>query len=254
MIKKLAIFLLFFCACTLAEDYSQLTVSKVIDGDTIELSNGQRLRYIGIDTPEVTVKKGNDFIFSPQPFALEAKEYNRKLVEGKPLRLEFDLEKKDRYGRLLAYCFVEDTFVNAKLIEEGYAVTYTKPPNIKYSDQLISLQKNAKQQNKGLWGAYETIDHSQAHNYINQIRTVRGKIVNTYDSGKAVFLNFGTNYKEDFTVVIFYSSLKFFLDKGINPATFYKGKTVEVAGKIKEFNGPEIIVNTPGEIDVLDNE
>jgi len=125
MIRKIIFlgFLLILCACS--QDYSSIGVLEVIDGDTIKLSNGRLLRYIGLDTPETRIKKDGQFIYSPQPFGEEAKEYNRKLVQGKTVRIEFDVQNKDKYGRLLGYCFVGDTFVNEKLIESGYAVLYT---------------------------------------------------------------------------------------------------------------------------------
>jgi len=252
MIKKIIslAFLLIFCNC--APDYSQIRVLEVIDGDTVKLSSGRLLRYIGLDTPEIRVKKEGQFVYSPQPFAQEAKEYNRKLVEGKRVRIEFDVEKKDHYGRLLGYCFVADTFVNAELIEQGYAVIYTRPPNVKYADLFLKLQKQARQEKRGLWGSYEVIDQSQAYLYINQIRTVRGRVLSTYKSAKCVFLNFGRDYKTDFTVVIFNNALSAFYNKGIDPQSFYSGKVVEVSGRIKEYNGPEIIVNSPYEIEIVE--
>ncbi len=251
-LKKLILLLVVTTiGCMAPVDYSSIKVIKVIDGDTVKLANGQLLRYIGIDTPEMRIKQGGTFVYSPQPLAQEATQLNRDLVEGKFVKVEFDIEKRDKYGRLLGYCFIDEVMVNKKLVEEGLAVLYTKPPNVAYADELIAAQGQARQDKKGLWATYETIDQSQAHLYINQIRTVRGRIINTYDSGKAVFLNFGYNYKTDFTVVIFKSSVGLFLNKGINPVSFYRGKTVEVTGRIKEYNGPEIIVNIPEEITVI---
>ena len=243
--------LLFIISCTPSYDYSHIKVIDVIDGDTIKLANGKLLRYIGLDTPELRIKKGGKFIYSPQPFSKEATEFNQKLVANKFITVEFDVERVDRYGRLLGYCFVDDTFVNARLIEEGFATLYTWPPNIKYVDLLVNSQKKARQEKKGLWGAYETIHHTQANQYINQIRTVEGKVVNTYQSPKCVFLNFGSNYRTDFTVVIFNNVLASFHEKGIDPLTFYKGKRIRLSGRIREYNGPEIIVNTPHEIQVI---
>lgn len=253
MKKKLLFLVIFLLSCTgVPADYSQIFVSEVIDGDTIKLSNGKLLRYIGLDTPEVRSKKDGKFIYDPQPFSLEATEYNRKLVQGKTIRVEFDLEKQDKYGRLLGYCFVGDTFINAKLIQEGLAVLYTYPPNVKYVDKFVSLQRQARAKKQGLWGSYEVIDHDQAHNYIGQIRTVKGRVLSTYKSSKCVFLNFGTNYKSDFTVVIFNNSFGAFASQSIDPVTFYRNKIVEVSGRVREYNGPEIIVNTPHEIQILD--
>jgi micrococcal nuclease len=146
--------LFFFLASACSPDYSEIKVLEVIDGDTIRLSGGSLLRYIGLDTPEVRTKQGGRFVYDPEPFSLEATEYNRQLVEGKSVRIEFDIETQDKYGRLLGYCFVDDTFVNAKLIEEGFAVIYTFPPNVKYVDEFRKLQNEARNDQRGLWGIY----------------------------------------------------------------------------------------------------
>lgn len=253
MVKKIIFLGLFLVACSSQPvDYSNILVSEVIDGDTVRLSNGLSLRYIGIDTPEVRIKKGASFVYEPQPFALAAKQYNQKLVEGKLIRVEFDVEKKDKYGRLLGYCFLGDTFINAELVKEGLAVLYTYPPNVKYVEQLVSFQKQARREGRGLWGSYKVIDHSQADQYIGQIRTVRGRVLSSYRSAKCLFLNFGTDYRTDFTVVIFNNSLGAFNQRGINPEIFYQNRLVEVSGRIREYNGPEIIVNTPYELQVID--
>lgn len=136
----LSIFSLLLTTCTprLAED--TYAVAKVIDGDTIELTSGEKLRYIGIDTPE-----------KAEPFYQEAKNFNRKLVEGKKIRIEFDVQKRDKYGRLLGYVYVDDIFVNAELLKAGLAVLYTYPPNVKYVDYFTQLQKEARQLKSGIW-------------------------------------------------------------------------------------------------------
>lgn len=255
--KKRIIFLLLFFAISCSpikntpQDYAQIKVIDVIDGDTVKLADGKLLRYIGLDTPELHIKKNNTFIYSPQPFSQEAKQLNQTLVENKLIRIEFDMEKFDKYGRLLGYCFIENTFINAKLLEEGLAVIYTKPPNVKYSDLFLKKQKQARENKKGLWREHKTINAQKANLYINQIQTVTGTVLNTYKSKNCVFLNFGRDYKTDFTVVIFNNTLKYFKNKGINPETFYRGKTIRVTGRIKEYNGPEIVVNLPDEIEIL---
>jgi micrococcal nuclease len=118
----------------------------VYDGDTVRLDNGQRVRYLGIDTPEMNYRNP-----PAERFAKDAKEFNKVLVANKRVRLEFDAEKKDKYDRLLAYVYVDDIFINARLVEEGYAKVYIIPPNIKYADELLSLEQKAKQKKKGIW-------------------------------------------------------------------------------------------------------
>jgi len=125
---------------------SEYVVKKVIDGDTIQLETGEIVRYIGIDAPELYVKNGG-----AEFYAKEATNYNKKLVFLKKVRLEFDVEKKDQHGRLLAYVFVKNIFVNAELVRLGYAKALIKPPNIKYKDMLLACQKKAMDEERGLW-------------------------------------------------------------------------------------------------------
>jgi len=118
-------------------------VTGVIDGDTIEIEGGYHVRYIGIDAPE-----------KDEPYYWEALQANRNLVEGKKVRLEKDVEDKDKYGRLLRYVWVDNTMVNAELVRLGYAYSYSYPPNLKYQTYLLQMEKEAREQKRGLWGSY----------------------------------------------------------------------------------------------------
>lgn len=124
----------------------EATVRRAIDGDTIELANDETVRYIGIDAPE-SVKPGTPV----ECFAKEAGKRNRELVEGKMVRLERDVSDRDKYGRLLRYVSVGDVFVNAKLVEEGYAKATSFPPDIGRQDLLRSLEREAREKKRGLW-------------------------------------------------------------------------------------------------------
>lgn len=116
------------------------TVAKVLDGDTIELTDGRRVRYIGIDAPEYDECYGN-----------EAKEENINKVNGKTVRLERDVSETDSYGRLLRYVFVSDMLINEQLVGGGFARAWSVPPDEKYKDQFMISQQRAKQSSLGLW-------------------------------------------------------------------------------------------------------
>lgn len=135
-------------------------VRRVIDGDTIELQTGERVRLIGIDTPEIheSDKLYRDSYRSRQDIAAirqmgqRAYVFTKNLVEGKRVRLEFDLEKRDKYKRLLAYVYLKDgTFVNAEILRHGYASLMTIPPNVKYADLFLKLSQEARNNRRGLW-------------------------------------------------------------------------------------------------------
>ncbi len=124
--------------------------TRVVDGDTIVVDIGDKLekvRLIGVDTPE-TVHPYNPVEY----FGKEASAFTKQMVENKRVRLEYDWQKRDKYGRLLAYIFLEDgTFLNAEIIKQGYGFAYTRYP-FKYLEEFRSYQTNARRNNKGLWG------------------------------------------------------------------------------------------------------
>lgn len=129
------------------------TVTRVVDGDTIKInynSKEESVRLIGIDTPESVHPDASRNVFNGEI----ASNYTKTLLEGKDIELEFDTQKRDRYGRLLAYVYIDGTMVNRLLLKEGYAQVSTYPPNVKYVDEFIKIQKSARENSKGLW-SYE---------------------------------------------------------------------------------------------------
>jgi micrococcal nuclease len=140
--------------------YDDILVVKAIDGDTLKLEDGKRVRLIGIDTPETyesaklyrdSQRSGQD-IKTIKALGKKATDFTRDLVEGKRVRLEFDLEKRDKYNRLLAYVYLKDgTFVNAEIIRQGYASLMTYPPNVMYADTFKQLYQQARENKRGLW-------------------------------------------------------------------------------------------------------
>lgn len=126
--------------------FEQARVERVIDGDTIKLSDGRTVRYIGIDTPETKhPTKGQEC------FGQAASEFNALLVEGEIIQLEKDVSETDRYGRLLRYVWVEDELVNLTLVEQGFAVSSSYPPDIARQEQFRLAEADARHNNRGLW-------------------------------------------------------------------------------------------------------
>jgi len=127
-------------------------VNRVVDGDTIEIDGKIKVRYIGINSPEIyhdsTGKKTGE-----QCFAQEAFLENKKLVEGKSVTLVKDVSDKDKYGRLLRYVYVDDQFVNEYLVKNGFAKLMIIKPDMKYSQQFKEKQTEAKAKNIGIWSA-----------------------------------------------------------------------------------------------------
>src|SRR3954469_11963713 len=131
-------------------------VTRVVDGDTVKVRlesphGTETVRYIGVDTPE-SVKPGTPV----QCYAKPASEFNRRLVEGRDVRLRVGRERRDRYGRLLAYVYVlrgRPVFVNAVLVREGYARTLEIPPNTDRAGFFARLEQGAREAGRGLWSA-----------------------------------------------------------------------------------------------------
>jgi micrococcal nuclease len=136
-----------------ATTFGRAQVLRVVDGDTIRVrldGHTERVRYIGVDTPE-SVKPGTPV----QCFAKRAAAANAALVAGRSVRLVGDVEKRDRYGRLLAYVYREPdgAFVNAQLVRGGYARTLTIAPNVAHARQFARLAQTARESGRGLWAA-----------------------------------------------------------------------------------------------------
>ena len=150
--------------------FSQETgrVQKVYDGDTVLLSDGRKVRYLGINTPEWQ-----------EPFYLKAKRFNESAVLGKEIRLEFDEERMDKYGRLLAYLYVGDRMVNAKLVEEGFAHTFFIPPNRKHNALLLRLQADARERKAGIWSKRGKISVLKITS-VRPSRHAEGELVESY--------------------------------------------------------------------------
>jgi micrococcal nuclease len=135
-------------------------VEYVYDGDTIRLVNGEKVRLVGIDTPEMheNAKLQRDAQRSGQDvrtileLGRRSYEFVKPLVDGRMVRLEFDVERRDKYARSLAYVYLEDgTFLNEMIIKSGYAYPMTIPPNVKFADRFKELFRQAVEQKLGLW-------------------------------------------------------------------------------------------------------
>lgn len=131
----------------LAVGQSWRTCIRVIDGDTIVLDGNERVRLIGVDTPET-----KDPRKPVQAFGQEAYEFTKSMVEGKKVRPEYDQNKIDKYGRTLAYVYLDDgTFLNAQIIMQGYGHAYTAFP-FKYMENFRNYERMARERGLGLWG------------------------------------------------------------------------------------------------------
>ncbi len=244
-------------------------VKKVIDGDTFVIENGERVRLIGIDTPE-TVDPRVDVAW----FGKEASKKLKALVEGKKVCLKRDRDRtieRGKYNRLLRYAWVDETFINKELLLQGYAFAYTRYP-FQYLEDFRRYQEIARRKGVGLWNRERQLRWEEtrrkglalsetcgrdgllcpgdAGNFIGQQKTVRFLVRKAHDIGDRVFLNSENDYRLDknFTVMIMKSPDSAALD----PVNLFLGKVVDVRGKIKLYNGrAEIIIYDLSRISIV---
>lgn len=125
---------------------AKVLVERVVDGDTVVITGGEKVRLIGVDAPE-SVKPHE----KPECFGMESSQYLKELVEGKEVMLQRDVSDRDRYGRLLRYVYLEGTLLNELLVQEGYAREKSYPPDTTQKQQLESAEEEAQRDMKGLW-------------------------------------------------------------------------------------------------------
>ena len=252
------------------------TASRVIDGDTFILSNGTKVRLIGVDTPE-TIDPRKEV----QWFGREASKKLKEWIEGEIVCLRLDRDKTqdiDKYGRLLRYVWkhnanTEGFFVNAELIKQGYGFAYTKYP-FQYLEDFRKYERQARKNNRGLWNEKkqeiwekkivknktfaktcgkldDVICPEEALNHIGKHKTVRFFVKKSYDTGKVIFLNSKNNFEDydNFTAVIFKADRNKFPPQA---ADFYWGKTIDVTGRIKKYKDrAEIILEDISQIKII---
>ncbi|GJM15906.1 MAG: hypothetical protein DHS20C13_12330 [Thermodesulfobacteriota bacterium] len=233
-----------------ASDSAEFTVVEVIDGDTVIIDDmkNSRVRYLGIDTPEIALQD------SPgDPMSKEALEFNADLVQGKKVKLEFDEQKYDVYGRILAYVYVDDLLINEKILREGLATVLIIEPNDKYSEIMQDSVDEARKEKRGIWGELRylfppkgnrqfEIDLDKASRYEGKRVVVRGRVINTRKSDKVLVLKL----EDKVDLVLFPNNWENFEHFKIDPENFYKDKTVEVTGRVKMHKGkPSIVVDHP---------
>ena len=256
--------------------YQKILVTQVIDGDTITVEGGIRVRLIGIDAPE----RG-------ERCYEEAKKHLEEMILYKEVYLEKDVTDKDKYGRYLRYVWLGGKLVNAEMVWSGYAVAKTYPPDTKYQHIIAQAEQDAINRRAGcLWSQAETptetptiiptpttlqtptpqiqtpaatpevISFLDAGKYVGQVKTVEGTIVRTYKCTKCrhkvIFLNFHDPYEGYFRAIIWEEDWNKF---PFAPEIYYKGKKVRVTGKIELYKGaPEIVVREPSQIEVVEGE
>lgn len=226
---------------TIHPGYSYQKVKKVYDGDTVLLMNGQKVRFLGINTPEVEGRHK-----SAEPGGEEAKNWLSGKLENKKIRMEKDVEKKDKYGRLLAHVFTEDgTHLNLELVKAGLATVNIHPPNLKYVGEFLAMQEIAENAEHGLWAnqhyASQSFTQLPGSKYKGWKR-ITGVVNNIKQTGRNIYLQFS----DDFSIKIERRFEDLFPDM-----ESYLGKKIEVRGWLKKSKTRyTMLIRHPGGIKI----
>ncbi|UOA10654.1 thermonuclease family protein [Methylobacter sp. S3L5C] len=224
--------------------YGFYSVKTVYDGDTIELENGKKIRFLGINTPEIQHRDK-----PAEAGGEEAKAWLLGKLKNTKVRLEFDIEKTDKYGRILAYLFTEKKeHINLSLVKAGLATVSIYPPNLRYVNELVAAGNAAEQAKSGIWQRPEyaaipvgSLTESVHHGWTR----LAGKVVSIRNTSKSVYLVFSSQFEAR----IERQWLSLFPD--VNE---YVGKTVEVRGWLsknrKQFS---VLIRHPSALRQIDS-
>jgi endonuclease YncB( thermonuclease family) len=243
-------------------------VREVVDGDTVILADGREIRLVGIQAPKLPLGRPN---FRAWPLAREAKAALERLVKGRRVTLSFGGRRRDRYRRWLAHLhlagpgkggvggsgtaagFDNDRWVQGAMLSLGLARVYSFADNRAAIAAMLARERAARAARRGIWGNrfYRILDPREAGRRINSFQLVEGRVLTVAPTRSTVFLNFGQDWRTDFTIAIARRHLRNFPERG-RKLVELAGKRVRVRGWLKRRNGPMIAVSHPEQIERLD--
>ena len=228
------------------------TVVEVVDGDTVLLDDGWQVRLVGIQAPKLPLGRKN---FQKWPLADESKKALEALVMGQSVVLAYGGQRVDRHGRRLAHLFLDDgSWVQEIMLSNGMARVYSFPDNRAIVAEMLLAESRARQDGAGIWGnnwyAVRTADALSRD--IGSFQVIEGRVVAAADVRGTVYLNFGTDWRSDFTVKISKRHRKSF-SVGEVDLMALEGRRVRVRGWLDDYNGPMIEATHPEQIEILNN-
>ncbi len=232
-------------------------MTEVVDGDTVILDDGRQVRLVGIQAPKLPLgRKG----FKKWPLADQAKQALEDMALDGVAELRYGGGRMDRHGRVLAHLFLKDglkggpkdgLWLQGELLKMGLARVYTFPDNRKIAAEMYALEGEARRRGRGVWSHpfYAVLTPPEASKHIGAFKVIEGKVLDAAKVRGRVYLNFGADWRKDFTITIRRKALKMFQKAGIDPLSF-KDKAVRVRGWLKSYNGPMIDASHPEQIEL----
>lgn len=232
-------------------------VIEVVDGDTIVLDDRSEVRMVGIQAPKLPLGRRN---FPEWPLAKEARDAAVDFSSRREVVLWSGGSDEDRHGRRLAHTYVRDgqggtIWFQGEMLRRGLARVYTFPDNRACVADLLAQEAAAREEGLGMWGldTYRIVNANELDRLNSRegsYELIEGRVREAKLINGRVYLNFGTNYRDDFTVTISPRDMKLFRDAGIDP-TNYEGRIVRARGWVRLFNGPSIDATHPEQIEVI---
>jgi endonuclease YncB( thermonuclease family) len=228
---------------------------EIVDGDTLVLADGRQVRLVGIQAPKLPLGRAG---FKTWPLAERAKAALDALALDRELRLGFGGRRIDRHGRLLAHLYAPgpeggELWVQGALLEQGMARVYSFADNRSRVAEMLALERAARTARRGIWRHpfYGVRAAEELARHIGSFQLVEGRVLDAAVVRGRAYLNFGADWRDDFTISLAPAVRRRFEAEGHDPRG-YKGHRVRVRGWLKSFNGPMIAVTHPEQIEVLD--
>jgi endonuclease YncB( thermonuclease family) len=258
VLRLIAIFAVLWSATAWAsgpetlQDGGRARVISVVDGDTVVLTDGRQVRLVGIQAPKLALGRAN---FKDWPLADEAKRAVEEWVLDQDVHLYFVPAPQDRHGRVLAHVTrrADGLWLQGELLKRGLARVYTFPDNRVLAAELLAFERQARSAQVGIWALVHYMvrtPYTLAAD-MGTFQIVEGRVLDTAQVKKNVYVNFGKNWRSDFTIKVGTRDAKLFAEAGIDLLAL-KGKRVRVRGWIKSQNGPMIELDHPERLEILE--
>lgn len=233
------------------ETIAEGRVISVVDGDTVRLENGTQIRLTGIQAPKLPLGRRG---FKAWPLSRGSKTALERLTLNRHISLRYDGRKIDRHGRLLAHIFDRrERWIQGELISLGMARVYSFHDNRTRTSELLTLEIKARAARRGIWNHafYRILKSDETPGFIGTFQLVEGRVMTAAVVRGRGYLNFGENWRTDFTISISPRSRRSFKRAGLKIKS-YEGRKLRVRGWLKSFNGPMIDASHPEQIEVLE--
>ncbi len=225
-------------------------VTEIVDGDTVVLADGRQVRLVGIQAPKLPLGRAG---FDAWPLAEAAKAALSTLSLGREVRLAYGGRRGDRHGRVLAH--LTDNaggWVQGALLESGMARVYSFQDNRALVPEMLALEAAARDKRRGIWADsfYDIRTPETADRYLGRFELIQGRVLDVATVRGRVYLNFGADWRSDFTASLAPKVRRLFESEQIDPES-YRGRIVRVRGWLKSWNGPMVEITHPEQIEVI---